>query len=87
VPRLGIEPDLIAKVSVSDVDSGIIGPIEGNNGVYIFSVLGKSVAPETENYEKQRASLTSAQKNRVNYEMMEALIDASDIVDNRSKFF
>ncbi|MDA3911362.1 MAG: SurA N-terminal domain-containing protein [Bacteroidales bacterium] len=87
VPRLGIEPELIAKATSSEPNTGIVGPIEGNNGVYVFSVFNKTEAPEVENYETQRAKISSTQKNRVNYEMMEALMKASDITDNRSKFF
>jgi peptidyl-prolyl cis-trans isomerase D len=87
VPRLGIEPELIAKATSVESNSGIVGPIEGNNGVYIFNVFNKTEAPEVENYETQREKLSSTQRNRVNYEMMEALMKASDITDNRSKFF
>ncbi|MEA1874473.1 MAG: SurA N-terminal domain-containing protein [Bacteroidota bacterium] len=87
VPRLGIEPKLIAKASSSEMNSGTVGPIEGNNGVYIFNVFNKIEATKVENYETQRKKLSNTQRNRVNYEMMEALIKASDITDNRSKFF
>ncbi len=87
VPRLGIEPELIAKATASKPNSGIVGPIEGNNGVYVFNIINKKEAPEIEDFESQRTKLTNAQANRVNYEMMEALIKGADIADNRSKFF
>lgn len=87
VPRLGIEPELIASVSVATPENGIIGPIEGNNGVFVAKVVKNIAAPETEDYEKQRSQLTTNFQNRVNYELMEALIKSADLKDNRSKFF
>ena len=87
VPRLGIEPELIASVSVATPENGIIGPIEGNNWVFVAKVVKNIAAPETEDYEKQRSQLTTNFQNRVNYELMEALIKSADLKDNRSKFF
>jgi peptidyl-prolyl cis-trans isomerase D len=87
VPKLGIEPKLISSVANTDVNAGVSAPVEGNNAVYVFTVVNKTEAAEVDNYDQQKAQLTSTMRSRVNYEMVEAMQKATEIEDNRSRFF
>ncbi|MGC9331274.1 MAG: peptidylprolyl isomerase [Bacteroidales bacterium] len=86
VPRLGIEPRLIGRATHLEPQA-IDGPIEGNNGVYLYKVTLKMEAPDIENYSQQQIRLKSQLSIRVGYELLDALKKASDIEDNRSDFF
>ncbi|MFO7879933.1 MAG: SurA N-terminal domain-containing protein [Bacteroidota bacterium] len=86
VPRLGIEPKLIARAT--NLEQGLIdGPIEGNNGVYLYKVTNIEEAPDRENFSETKTSVKSRLSSRVTNELIEALKEAKEIEDNRSDFF
>ncbi|MDA3820339.1 MAG: peptidylprolyl isomerase, partial [Candidatus Delongbacteria bacterium] len=86
VPRLGIEPKLIGRATNIEPHT-LDGPVEGNNGVFIYMVTQKMEAPEIDDYSQQQIRLKSQLSNRVGYELLDALKKASEIEDNRSDFF
>ena len=86
VPKLGIEPKLIATATCGETNK-ILGPVEGNNAMFVLTVVNKTEAAEAENYDTEKMQLSSTMKNRVNYELMEALIKATEFKDKRSVFF
>ncbi len=86
VPQLGIEPKLIGR-AVNIEPHKLDGPIEGNNGVYLYVVTQKMEAPATDDYSQQQIRLKSQLSNRVGYELLDALKKASEIEDNRNEFF
>ncbi len=86
VPRLGIEPKLIGRAANIEPHK-LDGPIEGNNGVYLYVVTQKTEAPATDDYSQQQISIKSQLSNRVGYELLDAIKKASKIEDNRNKFF
>jgi peptidyl-prolyl cis-trans isomerase D len=86
VPRLGIEPKLIGRAANIEPHK-LDGPIEGNNGVYLYKVTQKTEAPATDDYSQQQISIKSQLSNRVGYELLDAIKKASKIEDNRNKFF
>ncbi|MEA3447422.1 MAG: SurA N-terminal domain-containing protein [Bacteroidota bacterium] len=86
VPRLGIEPKLIGRATNMEPYT-LDGPVEGNNGVFVYMVTQKMEAPAIENYSQQQIRLKSQLTNRVGYKLLDALKKASEIEDNRSDFF
>ncbi len=85
VPGAGIEPALVALASYSDVNK-ISTPVKGNNAVYVVKVTSENVA-ETANTEAAKAQFTQSIGYKVNYQLLQSLINNADVKDNRAKFF
>ena len=85
IPGAGIEPALIGTV-VSLSENTISQPVKGLNGVYIAVVT--SITENTDlNETFQKNSLISNFRNRVNFEVYNALLENANVVDKRSKFY
>jgi peptidyl-prolyl cis-trans isomerase D len=85
VPGAGIEPGLIAAASASE--AGVLSkPVEGNNGVYIFTV-NNSVPSVTEESQMVRERLSSNYRMRASYEAFQAIRDKKEVEDLRYKFY
>ena len=85
VPGAGIEPGLIAAASASE--AGVLSrPVEGNNGVYIFTV-NNTVPTATEDSEMVRERLSSSYRMRASYEAFQAIRDKKEVEDLRYKFY
>ena len=84
VPGAGVEPSLVALAVYSPVNE-ISKPVRGANGVYVVKVIDK-----TENNiepENVKAELEQAVTMKIDYQLMEALTDRSEIVDKRYNFY
>ncbi|MDF1559664.1 MAG: SurA N-terminal domain-containing protein [Bacteroidales bacterium] len=85
VPGAGIEPGLIAAASSSE--AGVLSkPVEGNNGVYLFTV-NNTVPSVTEDSEMVRERLSSGYQMRASYEAFQAIRDKKEVEDLRYKFY
>lgn len=62
-------------------------PIKGEQGVYVVSVDSRIDAPELANYLDQAKTLETAAGGRVSFDVLNALKEKGDIVDNRGKFY
>jgi len=85
IPGAGIEPALIAAVT-SAGEGNISQPVEGNNGVFLFTVT-QVVEPEENGIEQARERLSITYSNRSASESAQALRKAANIKDMRSKFY
>jgi peptidyl-prolyl cis-trans isomerase D len=85
VPSAGIEPNVIATASVLAPDQ-LSQPIHGNNGVYVITVTNIT-DPENIELASQKTRMATLRETQANYEAFEALREAANIEDNRSKFF
>ncbi|MFI2742989.1 peptidylprolyl isomerase [Zhouia sp. PK063] len=63
------------------------GLIEGENGVYMVRVTKKEIAPKLDNYSTYADSEKTLNRNRVTFQVYQALRDAADIEDDRSTFY
>lgn len=82
----GSEPKVVGALSGLEMDEPS-APIEGERGVYVIQVFGRTPAPEPANIsgdQKQQAILTSG---RVATEAFESLKERAKIQDNRYKFY
>lgn len=85
VPGAGNEPALIASASVAETDV-IVGPVEGNNGVFMLQVNNSTEAAD-QDLDLLRERLIATFQMRGNYEAYEALREKADIVDKRYRFY
>ncbi|NOR27005.1 MAG: peptidylprolyl isomerase [Lutibacter sp.] len=82
---VGNEPAIVGAMSTLKLDE-ISDKIEGEKGVFVVKVSKREAATELENYETFRSALATKVKGR-SYQLYQTLQDASDIKDNRSKFY
>jgi len=85
IPSAGIEPKVIGMASTLP-EGKLSEPIQGNNGVYILKVNRIAESDEI-NTLATRSRMNMMRQSRVYSEAYEALLDASNIKDNRYKFF
>ena len=85
IPGAGIEPQLIASAASTD-EGNISQPIEGANGVYLFTVK-QITEPEEGSVEQAGERLAITYSNRSMSEPAQALRKAANIEDMRSKFY
>ncbi|HRG58419.1 MAG TPA: peptidylprolyl isomerase [Bacteroidia bacterium] len=63
-------------------------PSKGDNAVFVFIVTNFTEAPASvDNYKSNASNVTSAVRQRVDYEIFEALKDKADIEDRRAVFY
>jgi peptidyl-prolyl cis-trans isomerase D len=85
IPSAGIEPKVIGVAS-SLPEGKLSEPVYGNNGVYVLKINGISESNEI-NTLATRNTMNMMRQSRVYSEAYQALLDASNIKDNRYKFF
>jgi peptidyl-prolyl cis-trans isomerase D len=85
IPTAGIEPKVIGEAS--SLPEGVLSqPIQGNNGVYVL-VVNRITESNEINTLTTRNRINMMRQSRVYSEAYQALLDASNIKDNRYKFF
>ncbi|GGX22823.1 peptidylprolyl isomerase [Aquimarina muelleri] len=82
----GTEPKVVGAAFALE-QGKISDPIVGNNGVYVIEVTKKTPASGLDNYMSYAAQLSKAQAGVVNTKVFEALKEAAEIEDRRSKFY
>jgi len=85
IPGAGIEPQLIAAAT-SLSEGNISQPVEGVNGVFLFTVK-QIIEPEATDLEQAKERLGITYSNRSMSESMQALRKAANLVDMRSSFY
>jgi peptidyl-prolyl cis-trans isomerase D len=85
IQGLGRDPQVVGTL-FSLKPNAVSKPVKGDLGVYVLKLNKISEPPAEKNYDEARKQLASGVKNRVDYEMFEALKANTDIVDNRAKF-
>ena len=88
IPGLGFEPSVIAE-AVNNDKNKVVGPIKGETGVYVIEVSIITPAMDVANVDlKPEANkLASDMRNRAIYQVINALKESAEIVDERSKFY
>jgi len=86
IPGAGIEPNLIGAVTASSAEGNISKPVEGNNGVFLFTVK-QITEPDEKGIETARERLRTTYQNRSMSESLPALRKAANIEDKRYKFY
>ena len=86
IPSVGRENIIIGQAVGSNVgyESTLL---KGENGVFKYRVLNKSVNSVSNFSAAEVASQVNLLRSRVQSQLLESLVDASDIQDNRGRFF
>lgn len=88
VPNLGNEPKVIGAAFAKANLNKISAPIKGTAGVYLVQTLGVTAVPNQNNdYNILRQNMEGMMRNAIGYGALEALKQASDVQDNRVKFY
>ena len=82
---VGNEPVIVGAMSTLKLDK-ISDKIEGEKGVFVVMVTKREASVELENYETFRNKIVTKLQGR-SYQLYQVLQDASDVIDNRSKFY
>ena len=85
ITSAGIEPKVIGAAA-SLPEGTLSQPVQGNNGVYILLVNAIRQSEETIT-QSTKNRLNMMRQSRVYSEAYQALLDASNIIDNRAKFY
>jgi peptidyl-prolyl cis-trans isomerase D len=86
VSALGFEPEVQAVALALQVDQ-ISDPIKGKNGVFVIQVKNIQQPSAELNISNEKSYLTRGYRSRVGYQVYEAIIEASEIQDNRANFY
>lgn len=83
----GVGPDMALVGAIATAPEGVVeGPVDGNYGIYFFTVEGRTTA-DNATVESEKVRLDSSSLFYINERIDQALVEGSDIVDNRVKFF
>jgi peptidyl-prolyl cis-trans isomerase D len=77
----------ILGVAAAMSENQTSGPIEGNRGVFVISVMGKTPAAGEADLVSEKRQMSNTLSGRVNQSAYEALKTAADIEDNRALFY
>lgn len=86
VSGLGYDPYLVGKI-FGTKPSQTSKPIVYESGVCVVKVESAIPAPEIADYTQYKTQLLQSNSGRVEFSIRESLKEASDITDNRYKFF
>ncbi len=82
----GAEPKVVANLF--SVEQGeTVGPVEGNNGVYVAKMLSKNPSIAGTNVTQIKKNMNNTSRSQVNYRLWDAIKKMVGSEDNRSKFF
>jgi peptidyl-prolyl cis-trans isomerase D len=85
LPRIGIEPHIIATATNTSKDAAP-QVIKGNNGVIVIRIVNSTNAPEKNNYSDEQ--FIDMKNNALQvYKMFDAIQKEADIEDYRSRYF
>ena len=86
IAGVGFEPVLTAKAPYADLNT-LVGPVKGNNGVYVFSVYNKTENKEPMNADTEKQKYMQSVNQIISSQLINVMKDKAEIEDNRIKFF
>ena len=86
ITNLGNEPVLNAYAAYGPLNT-VVGPLKGNMGVFVISVINREQSQDLYNAEQQKAQMGSSTMYRLQTQSIEVLKDKMKVIDNRYKFF
>lgn len=86
IPGAGREP-MVVGTALAMNEGETSGLLEGETGVFMIKVTGKTPAVELDNFSTFAKTLTTQDRGRVNTAVYNALKDAAEIEDNRANFY
>ncbi|MDY8134727.1 peptidylprolyl isomerase [Aquimarina sp. 2201CG5-10] len=86
VSGAGTEPKVVGTAFTLEIGK-VSKPIEGNNGVYVIEVTKNTPASGLDTYMSYASQTSTARAGAVNSRVFNALKEAAEIEDKRSKFY
>lgn len=86
IAGLGMEPKLNAYISLSKVNE-VSAPIAGLNGVYVFKVYNREKTNAEFDEKTTVQGINEANAYRIGFQAIQELINESQIMDNRIRFY
>ncbi|MEX2588678.1 MAG: peptidylprolyl isomerase [Chitinophagales bacterium] len=86
ITGVGLETKVVNKLLALEENS-LSEPLAGNNGVFRAKVTAKSVPASLSNYAQQKMQMTTQFQTGLQAKVTEALKKASDVKDERYKFY
>jgi peptidyl-prolyl cis-trans isomerase D len=86
IPGVSREPEVVGFAFGSKKGS-VSKPVKGSAGVYVYSVQDLKDAAVPADLKNSQTQMSNNYRNRVDYELFEALKEKAEITDNRAKFF
>ena len=86
VMGIGREGAVVGNVFAMKANK-ISEPIKGDAGVFVVQVSEIIAPPPAKDYKANQTQVQGALKQRVDYELFEALKEKADVQDNRAKFY
>ncbi|MDR2470046.1 MAG: SurA N-terminal domain-containing protein [Tannerella sp.] len=85
IAGIGLEPILNAEVTVAP-ERQLCGPVIGNNGVYVFTVINRTKDSKEYNEQEEIRTIESMNAYRAGYQTLQALTEKAKITDRRIRF-
>jgi peptidylprolyl isomerase/peptidyl-prolyl cis-trans isomerase D len=82
---VGVEPKVVGAMYNAELNK-VYNSIEGNRGVFAFSLTNKELPTALPNYDSNRKRIAQSRKNST-FKMYEAIKKASSIEDNRANMY
>ncbi|MBC7382213.1 MAG: SurA N-terminal domain-containing protein [Bacteroidia bacterium] len=87
IPYVGFDPIFAGMVAGTTATNKLLGPVKGDAAVYAYLVTKISNGPETKEYGPQKAELTGALQQKLEYGYFEVLKEIRNVKDNRYMFY
>ena len=87
IPYVGPDNTFVGTLFGSKAGSKILGPVKGDNAIYVYTITKYNEAPVVTEYSAQRNEMQNQVSQRFEYGSMEALKDLYKVKDNRFKFY
>lgn len=86
ITGLGFEPALNSVAAFAPLNT-IVGPLEGNMGVFVTTVTNRTQGTETYSAEEQKNTMLNNNAYRMQMQSIEVLKQKLEVEDNRFRFF
>jgi peptidyl-prolyl cis-trans isomerase D len=87
IPYIGADNTFIGTVFGTKTTGKVIGPLKGDNAVYVCNIIRFSDGPQVPDYAPYKAELQSQLSQRMEYGSFEVLKELKNVKDNRYKFY
>ena len=86
ITGLGYEPVINAAASFAPIGK-IVGPMEGNLGVFVTNVVNRTEGTDVYDADEQKSLILNNNAYRIQMQAIETLKDELGVEDNRYRFF
>jgi peptidyl-prolyl cis-trans isomerase D len=87
VAYVGPDNAFIGTIFGTKTTGKMVGPIKGDNAIYVANIIRFSEGPQTPDYVPYKSEIMSQLAQRVEYGSFEVLKEMKNVKDNRYKFY